>query len=100
MAGEYIKKIMRFSNTPYIPRTAITFDDICEVKNRLRVGDHLKCKLYESYLSNAPQKISGEVLGIYPNFVLLQIGKHRECILWVDLILNKYKTGKEAKAYV
>lgn len=96
MAGEYIKKIMRFSNTPYIPRTAITFDDICEVKNRLRVGDHLSLKTYESYLSDTSHKVSGEVLGLYPNFVLMRIDGHRECILWVDLVLSKNKKGKES----
>ena len=83
---------------PTPPKSCITTDQVWEMYQNTRIGDRVKFVSTDGYSSkaeevgkNSKRGIHGVVLDKFPYHCLVEVDGHRECFLWVEMIMNKWR---------
>lgn len=101
--GHYDKKLIR-AETPAKPRNGyISFDDINNIRNNTRIGDEIRFYCSDGYQTRASDNEAsgryktGTVLSKYTDHCLLEIGGHRESVLWKELIMTSTRKNQDGQ---
>ena len=58
------------------------------IYNEVQIGDVIHWKDFDNYIHHGGRRRKGIVIDKYEYYCVVDVG-YRECVLWVDLILQK-----------